>query len=84
MCINYATKIFIAICGLKISENRQNTFCMHTNLKSSIKLSTFTFYNGTPSLGAEHGQISARAEIPARLLTYGKEKTNLNKKHEVC
>ncbi len=27
---------------------------------------------------------SARAEIPARLLTYGKEKTNLNKKHEVC
>ncbi len=32
-----------------------------------------------------HGQISARAEIPARLLTYGKEKTNLNKKHEeVC
>ena len=29
-----------------------------------------------------HGEISARAEIPARLLTYGKEKTNLNKKHE--
>ena len=38
-----------------------------------------------PKIKLTHPRInSARAEIPARLLTYGKEKTNLNKKHEVC
>ena len=45
----------------------------------------FLYYVFTGRIrGWLHGQISARAEIPARLLTYGKEKTNLNKKHEVC
>ncbi len=38
-----------------------------------------------PKIKFTHSRVnSARAEIPARLLTYGKEKTNLNKKHEVC
>ncbi len=41
--------------------------------------------NNWPKIKLTHPRInSARAEIPARLLTYGKEKTNLNKKHEVC
>ena len=31
-----------------------------------------------------HREISARAEISSRRLMYGKEKNNLNKKHEVC
>jgi hypothetical protein len=30
------------------------------------------------------GKFQPGFEIPARLLTYGKEKTNLNRKHEVC
>ncbi len=31
-----------------------------------------------------HGESSARADISAWLLPYGKENNNLNKKHEVC
>ena len=30
-----------------------------------------------------HGEISARAEISAQRLRYGKEENDLNKKHEV-
>jgi hypothetical protein len=37
-----------------------------------------------PVRGWLHVEIPARTEISVRLLTYEKEKNNVNKKHEVC
>ena len=53
----------------------------HKRLQLFLHL--ITHYYAFVIVSLLHGEISARAEISARRLRYGKEENDLNKKHEV-